>query len=204
MMRTERPKLRQAFLAGLMLLTLAGCGTSEPSRLYTLSGLPFTAASIQPASTSALAIGIGPVTLPLYLDRPQIVRRTSPNRLEIAEFDRWAEPLSNTVPRILAENIGLLLLSEKVYVLPRRRRLPLDLTVEVDISSFEPMSDGTAVLAASWHIFAQSDAPVGNGSTEIRIEGASPENFETRVKLLSDALGQLSGSIAESILDVEI
>lgn len=204
MMRTERPKLRQAFLAGLMLLTLAGCGTSEPSRLYTLSSLPFTAASIQPASTSALAIGIGPVTLPLYLDRPQIVRRTSPNRLEIAEFDRWAEPLSNTVPRILAENIGLLLLSEKIYVLPRRRRLPLDLTVEVDISSFEPMSDGTAVLAASWHIFAQSDASVGNGSTEIRIEGASPENFETRVKLLSDALGQLSGSIAESILDVEI
>lgn len=204
MIRTRRSKLRQAFLAGLMLLTLAGCGTSEPSRLYTLSGLPFTAASIQPASTSALAIGIGPVTLPLYLDRPQIVRRTSPNRLEIAEFDRWAEPLSNTVPRILAENIGLLLLSEKVYVLPRRRRLPLDLTVEVDISSFEPMSDGTAVLAASWHIFAQSDAPVGNGSTEIRIEGASPENFETRVKLLSDALGQLSGSIAESILDVEI
>ena len=204
MIRTRRSKLRQAFLAGLMLLTLAGCGTSEPSRLYTLSGLPFTAASIQPASTSALAIGIGPVTLPLYLDRPQIVRRTSPNRLEIAEFDRWAEPLSNTVPRILAENIGLLLLSEKVYVLPRRRRLPLDLTVEVDISSFEPMSDGTAVLAASWHIFAESDAPVGNGSTEIRIEGASPENFETRVKLLSDALGQLSGSIAESILDVEI
>ena len=204
MIRTGRPKLRQAFLAGLMLLTLAGCGTSEQTRLYTLSGHPFTAGSIQPASTSALAIGIGPVTLPLYLDRPQIVRRTSPNRLEIAEFDRWAEPLSNTVPRILAENIGLLLLSEKVYVLPRRRRLPLDLTVEVDISSFEPMSDGTAVLAASWHIFAQSDAPVGNGSTEIRIEGASPENFETRVKLLSDALGQLSGSIAESILDVEI
>jgi uncharacterized lipoprotein YmbA len=204
MIPTGRPKLRQAFLAGLMLLTLAGCGTSEPSRLYTLSGLPFTAASIQPASTSTLAIGIGPVTLPLYLDRPQIVRRTSPNRLEIAEFDRWAEPLSNTVPRILAENIGLLLLSEKVYVLPRRRRLPLDLTVEVDISRFEPMSDGTAVLAASWHIFAQSDAPVGNGSTEIRIEGANPENFETRVKLLSDALGQLSGSIAESILDVEI
>jgi hypothetical protein len=204
MIPTGRSKLRQAFLAGLMLLTLAGCGTSEPSRLYTLSGLPFTAGSIQPASTSALAIGIGPVTLPLYLDRPQIVRRTSPNRLEIAEFDRWAEPLSNTVPRILAENIGLLLLSEKVYVLPRRRRLPLDLTVEVDISSFEPMSDGTAVLAASWHIFAQSDAPVGNGSTEIRIEGANPENFETRVKLLSDALGQLSGSIAESILDVKI
>ena len=204
MISTGRSKLRQAFLAGLMLLTLAGCGTSEPSRLYTLSGLPFTAASIQPANTSALAIGIGPVTLPLYLDRPQIVRRTSPNRLEIAEFDRWAEPLINTVPRILAENIGLLLLSEKVYVLPRRRRLPLDLTVEVDISSFEPMSDGTAVLAASWHIFAESDAPVGNGSTEIRIEGAGPENFETRVKLLSDALGQLSGSIAESILDVEI
>ena len=66
------------------------------------------------------AVGIGPVTLPQYLDRPQIVERTGPNSLKIAEFDRWAEPLNNTVPRILVQNISQLLQSDRVYALPRR------------------------------------------------------------------------------------
>ena len=122
-------------LAALALLLLTACGTSEPSRLYTLSALPDRGGEF--AGSEGPAVGVGPVTLPQYLDRPQIVQRSGPNRLETSEFDRWAEPLSDTVPRVLAENIGRLLQSEKVYVLPRRRRLPLDLSVEVDFSQFE-------------------------------------------------------------------
>ena len=185
-------------LTALALLFLAACGTSEPSRLYTLSALPDRGG--EPAGVEGPAVGVGPVTLPQYLDRPQIVQRSGPNRLETSEFDRWAEPLSDTVPRVLAENIGRLLQSKKVYVLPRRRRLPLDLTVEVDFSQFEPLADGAAALAARWHIFADSDAPLEEGSAQIRIDGNLPEDHETRVKLLSDALGELSRRIAEDIL----
>jgi uncharacterized lipoprotein YmbA len=199
MIRTGRLKFRQAFLAGLTFFALGACSTSEQPRLYTLSGLSCAMEPCQDMDELALAVGIGPVTLPQYLDRPQIVQRTSPNRLEVAEFDRWAEPLSNTVPRVLAENIGLLLESDRVYVLPRRRRLPLDLTVEVDISRFEPLGIGAAVLTARWQIFAGSDTPMADGKAEIRIEGPATEDYEARVKLLSDALGKLSSRIAQDI-----
>lgn len=185
-------------LAGLALLLLSACGTTEPSRFYTLSPIPDRGGSAMAAETPA--IGIGPVTLPQYLDRPQIVQRSSPNRLEIDEFDRWAEPLNDTVPRILAENIGRLLQSDRVYVIPRRRPVPIDRTVEVDIREFEPLADGTAALSARWMVFGDGNSPLQEGNAQIRIESELGPNYDSRVELLSDALGELSRRMAESIL----
>jgi hypothetical protein len=69
-------------LAGLVLLALAGC-SDEPTRLYVL-----TATTEKPAATSpsGVAIGIGPITLPKYLD----ARRSSPASRPIA----WTRPIS--------------------------------------------------------------------------------------------------------------
>ena len=58
------------YLIAVMLSALAGCATTPPSRFYILS--PVTAdAATQPAGP-ATAIGVGPVDLPKYLNRPQI------------------------------------------------------------------------------------------------------------------------------------
>jgi len=189
-------------LAGLALLLLGACGTTEPSRLYTLSAIPDRGSNASGPETPA--IGIGPVTLPKYLDRPQIVERSGPNRLVASEFDRWAEPLIDTVPRVLAEDIGRALQSDRVYVIPRRRPLPIDLTVEVDISQFEPLADGTAALAARWLVFGDRDRPLEEGSADIRIEGDLSKGYESRVELLSKALGELSRRIAESVLAIAL
>ena len=86
----------------LAMLLLAACGTSEPSRLYTLSALPDRSEGAAVARAATPAVGVGPVTLPQYLDRPQIVERTGPNRLEIAEFDRWAGDLKKNLEQVLA------------------------------------------------------------------------------------------------------
>lgn len=197
MCRLER-KIGRAVLVGLTLMLLSACGTTEPSRLYTLSAMPARGSGA--TTVGSPAIGIGPVTLPQYLDRPQIVSRSGPNRLEAAEFDRWAEPLSDTVPRILTENVGRLLQSDRVYAIPRRRPLPIDLTVEVDIRQFEPLDDGTVALGARWLVFGKGDQPLQEGNADIRIEGAVSPDYDTRVELLSDALGELSRRMAESIL----
>ena len=95
---------------------------------------------------------------------------------------------------------GRLLQSDRVYVVPRRRPIPIDLTLEVDFSSFEPLADGAVVLAARWLVFGDSDRPLEEGSAEIRLEGELPNDYESRVELLSKALGELSRRIAQSIL----
>lgn len=79
---------------GLVALTLgtalvAGGCASQPSRFYLLSAMPNTEmASPEAPGEKASTIAIGSVTIPRYLDRPQIVTRTSPYELRVAEFDR--------------------------------------------------------------------------------------------------------------------
>ena len=88
------------------LLGLGACA-STPSRFYILNTL--TASETIPATAAARGpvIGVGPITFPKYLDRPQIVTRASRHQLTLGEFDRWAEPLQDNVSRVLAENLAL-------------------------------------------------------------------------------------------------
>ena len=90
-------------LLGVALLALSGCASSPPTRLYVVPSLTDTATA-PPLAPHDLTLGVGPVTLPPYLDRPQIVTRAGRARLILAEFDQWAAPLQDTVARVLAEN----------------------------------------------------------------------------------------------------
>ena len=80
---------RAALLSGILALT--GCAGSESVRYYVLSATP---AGPVGAAVRDIPVGVGPVELPEYLDRPQIVTRTSQNELNVADFDRWAESLA--------------------------------------------------------------------------------------------------------------
>ena len=190
-------------------VALAACTPSEQPRLYTLTTI--TEPEVLQNNLLESQIGIGPVTLPQYLDRQQIVQRQSPYRLNFSEFDRWAEPLSDTVPRLLAGNVSKLLANEHVYVLPRRRRTPIDLTVEVDITRFEPLADGSAALMANWSIYADTDMPVGGGTADLTVQDdvasdgvdLTPTDAEDSVRLLSKALERLSQQIAGSLASLE-
>ncbi|ORJ60622.1 PqiC family protein [Geothermobacter hydrogeniphilus] len=92
----------------LLLLGLAGCvnvgqGTS-PSRHYLIPSLADQVPQVPEPDAGAASLTIGPVTLPGYLDRPQLVRRNG-DRIEPAPFDRWGGPLGEQLGRVVAENL---------------------------------------------------------------------------------------------------
>ena len=194
------PKL--AAILVVLSAVLTGCGQSERSRLYTLSDLSESETIV--SSSAPLTVGVGPVTLPQYLDRPQIVVRQSANRLELAEFDRWAESLTDTVPRILTENLGALLGSDRVYRHPSSQRRRADLTVRVALSRFEGTAAGSALLVARWEILAGDSAePLASGRTVERRDGAAAGDYEAMAAQLSDLLMELSKVIAENVVALQ-
>jgi len=73
----------------VLLVTLAvsicivsGCSTGPPTRLYVLTSLP-RAESVPPATGGrAMSVGIGPVELPQYVNRPQIVTGQQSSELQ--------------------------------------------------------------------------------------------------------------------------
>jgi uncharacterized lipoprotein YmbA len=133
-------------LAGLLLglaavFGLASCAVTDTTQYYTLGGAtaastvsrPEPAAAASTASradastprrsmagTRAAGVGVGPVIMPGYLDRTQIVTRPGTDHVEISMFNRWAEPLEDGISRILAEEISARVPTERVVMFPWR------------------------------------------------------------------------------------
>src|SRR5206468_2040571 len=104
---TSRAALALAFVGGSLTL-LAGCGSSPDTRFYTLATVPPITKTADRSSTPQVGVGIRSVVLPADLDRPQIVTRTGPNTVHLAEFDRWSSPLRASVVAVQRRSVGAL------------------------------------------------------------------------------------------------
>ena len=146
-------------------LALTGCAGSESVRYYVLSATP---AGPNGVAVRDIPVGVGPVEFPEYLDRPQIVTRTSQNELNVADFDRWAESLKDNTIRVLAENLATLLPSQRVVTYPWKRATPVDYQVTVQVSRFDRLEQGESVLAVRWRVLDGGGAPpAGGGGGEL-------------------------------------
>ncbi|TNF57324.1 MAG: hypothetical protein EP309_00660, partial [Gammaproteobacteria bacterium] len=85
-----------------VLVWLAGCASTPPASFHALSPLPEARDRQGSLTEGDLSLGIGPVTVPDFLDRPQLVTRPGANRLEVDEFQRWGGSLRADIVNILS------------------------------------------------------------------------------------------------------
>jgi len=112
----------------VLAVCLSACaGKSASSKYYVLSPLPQSKLS----GADGTAIGVFPVSMPDYLDRPQIVTRVSENEIKLDEFSRWAEPLKESFYTVLVDNLSTLLSNEKIIKTSHNLGTPLTLHVFV-------------------------------------------------------------------------
>jgi uncharacterized lipoprotein YmbA len=191
--------LTSAILATLLALT--GCADSQPTRFYTLSPLADAPGGTPPATLPDLTVGIGPVTLPPYLDRPQLVTRVDGNRMVLADFDSWVEPMPGMFARVLAENLALLLGTDDVLMLPQRRDFALDRQVEVDVTRFDVDAAGNAVLDARWWVYGRGGEKLLRSGRSTISEPATVGDYTSAAAALSRALGAMSEEIGQAIAE---
>ena len=193
---------RRIGLLGLAatLAWLGGCfgGTSVSPTYYTLT--PVEAPAPTPALAD-LALGVGPVTLPAYLDRPQLVTRTGQDALDLAEFDRWAEPLKVGIPRVLGDNLAALLGTNRVSVFPWGKAQTARYQVVVDVTRFEGKAGGTVVLGARWRILGSDGAELLVKQATIT-EAAGAAGSAALVAAMNRALGALSRDLAAALREL--
>lgn len=134
------------FVSLLAVLMLTACSTTPPTHFYMLEALPHTAR----ANSQALAIGIVSITLPALLDRKQMVTRLHDNRVQLAEFHQWAEPLKDTLPRVIVKNLAELQPSYVFRAYPWSAYGNVDYRIIIDIDSFAAETKKTVKLSASW------------------------------------------------------
>jgi len=192
-------------VSGLALLLAAGCiggSRSKPSRFYTLDSMDNRAAASFAAATSMtqdLRIGIVPVKVPEYLKKPQIVTRTSGSEITLAEFDRWAGSLDEDIGRVVAENLSLLLQTDKVLNFPWRRNVELDYTIEMQVSRLEGALGGDVEFVVRWAIFDADNKNVFSVQTSRITQAVQGGSYADLVAAQSLALAAFSQQLAEAL-----
>lgn len=128
-------------------LMLVGCGTTPASKFYLLSA----EASQFPAGSKP-SLGIGPIEIPEYLNRNALVYNREGNRLHIANFERWAEPLDSSIGRVVSQNLASLLDTQHVQRYPWSNSERPEYGVELTVINMDA-NDQRARLVAEWHIY---------------------------------------------------
>lgn len=199
-MSTRLFLLPRTFLALLLTALLAGCATSSPSpRLYLLSATVTPAAGQTPVMHGPATVGLAPISLPDYLDRPQIVTRATPNRLNASEGHRWAEPLAAGITRVLTEQLGALLAPIPLVVHPWKQAEAPAVQVRVELLRFEAGPDRAFHLHARWTLAGPAlplPAHPRYAAHELPLD---PTDHEALVAAAGEALARLAGDIAADL-----
>lgn len=186
-------------LLATLLCAMAGCVDSPATQLYLLT--PTTMGNRKVAEERTLSIGIGPVNLPPLLDRPEIVTRRGPGEVERAEFDRWAEPLADSVPRVLASDLAWQLGTDRVAVLPWEASGRFQYRVVVDVARFDGVLGKGVVLDARWRLLARTGEELVVRRS-VLTETTDGTSYQALVASMSRALGALSQEIASALTAV--
>jgi len=196
-------KLKGGWLALLSCtLLLSGCARTAPVSYYQLSAQEAARTAPAPAEAGKMLLGIGPVRLPEYLDRPQIVTRMTPNRLQLADSHRWAEPLGENIPRVLAENLSALLGTDHILRYPWPASRGMDYQILIEVIHFENEGDGAARLVALWSVKGKDGGSVLSERRSSHLVPAISRDRDGQVAALNEALGSFCREIAQELTPV--
>lgn len=174
-----------------------GCTRSRPAKFYLLHPLQEAAAERQ--ALAIFSVGVGPVDMPDYLDRPQIVTRVNPGEVRLAEFERWAEPLKENFTRVLGENLSQRLATDRIAIFPWTGAPHIDYRVVVEVIRFDGAPGNAVILNARWSIIeeeAQKTLVEKRSVISVPTEG---RDFGALVAAQSKAVAALSSEIAAAI-----
>jgi len=185
-------------LAMAMVLASACATTSPPMRFYLLSPIE-QAAPENPPLGDALIV-VGPLQLPGYLDRPQLVLRQPDGQFSLREFDRWGEPLEALLTDTITNNLVRLTGSPGVVAFPLPGPASADMRILARVLRFDADVNGLTVLEVQWSILdAEGErlVPVRIDTYQAQAESTEPAAL---VAALSNVLAQFSRQLAAELL----
>lgn len=188
--------LRCAALAAVTGL-MAGCSSSPPIHFYTLSA---EAAETGSENRTGLRIAVAPISLPDVVDRPQIVIRSGPNQVTLADEYRWAESLKTEIPRVIAENLRRLLGTGQVWTYPQHVPGSVDYRVLLEIQRFESTPGQIAAIDALWTVQHHSQEGVESKTGRSTVQQpVSGQEYDAVAAAHSQALASIAREIADTI-----
>lgn len=180
------------FLAVCAAALLTGCGSSD--QFYRLSAT----AAAPVGRTSDLSVVVGPVSVPAYIDRAELVFQAGDNEFQVPANVRWIGSLQENISLVLATNLGQILHSGRV-----RSSLETDspgsYQIVLDIRQFHAISGREAILDVSWRIQNGASRTTLSRHTRSFREPIAGDGYNAVVTAESRLLEQCAEAIAQTL-----
>lgn len=186
------PTLAAAVLLGGCLLK-----QSKPARTYVLDPLA-AAGTSAPRETPLSVVGVLKVTVPGWIDRPQVTERAAGGQIVTDEFARWGEPIERGIQRVVAENLAALLPDRRVVAAPFAPGQAIDERVDLGITEAARQADGTVLVEARWAVLGPKGETLVQRRSSHRADPTAA-GAAGAVAGASEALAGLSRDIADAL-----
>ena len=181
---------------------MSGCiavRNSPSPRFYVLKSVMTESEHKEVKISKNQLIGIGSAKIPENMDRPQIVTQDQAGLLKFAQFDRWGEPLTIGVARLIREDLSQMIPKVTFVGSPWNREVDLKYKVEIEIIQLDSVLDKDLDLVAQWMIIdGQSLKTMAIKKTEFH-QPITPHDHTGLARALSMACGAISHDIADGL-----
>ncbi|MFH1061924.1 MAG: PqiC family protein [Candidatus Omnitrophota bacterium] len=179
-------------------LVLSGCAlipATPTPRFYVLTSSENLAGKEMNIS-SDIFIGVGPIKIPEYQNRPQMVIQDKEKMIKFAQFDRWGESLDIGMERVIGEDLSGIIPEARIVLYPWNQSIEVKYQVVVEIIQLDSELDKDLFLAAQWMVIDTKDSKtIMLKRSEFR-QPIIPHNYSGLAKTLSIACASLSKEIA--------
>lgn len=179
-----------SILAVVLFLSACVGAKSSPSHFYQLQAAD---GAVKPVSEKRLDVGIEEAFVPKYLDRPQIVTMTADSsELKMSEFYRWAEPLSSSFSRVLADDISPYL-PKSVIKYKTLGSEDFTYTITVEINKIDAVFGQKLEMDVWWTVYKNNNTVIRERS---RLSVPLGDSYENLADSLSGAINEMARQIA--------
>lgn len=195
MMRQDKIMILRLILGFVLSVVLSAC--AQQTHYYTLH---HTTAPSALVGSYPYSLGVGPVFLPESHNQPGVVSYTAGQEVNVAQYHIWAGYLNQTVTRVLADDLSILLGADTVWPFPWDNRMRPARQVRINIEEMAGQRGKSVVLQAKYSVTADNgERSVAAERTRIEVPCIA-DTFEAYVAALNQALNQLSAHIAKSLI----
>jgi uncharacterized lipoprotein YmbA len=186
----------------LFCLNIVACigGKSAPTQFYMLDAvLPASVNQTRLVEGSVVLVGLAPVEVPEYLNRPQIVTHMDRDEYHLDESHQWLEPLGDNLTRVIAENLSEMLASEGIDILSLSRSGETDYIIAVQVLRMNGKLGHDMVLAARWTLFKRKNNDILLTRRSVFKASAVDDTYQGLMQALNRLVESLSLEIADGI-----
>ena len=189
--------LKNIALLCLISLILGCAKSSKPVEYYMLDASVGIETNQLLERDEGPLIGLGPIRLPDYLDRFQMVVAVSENKYKLINGHRWAEKLDQNISLALFKTLPAQLGTDRMIRYPWPQRPGTDFQIKIDILELNIDEKGQSQLIAQWSIKSK-DETILNKRSSFTAQ-ASTTDIDKMVQAQSECLTKLGQEIVSSL-----